>query len=138
VLDIRLLVLNATSPSELDVVFERIAQQDIGGVLNAADPFIISQRDRIVALAERRTIPGIYSSRQFLEAGGLMFYGTDGFEGYHVVGTYVGRILKGEKPGDLPVQESTKVELFINLKAAKALRITIPTALLVRADQVIE
>jgi putative ABC transport system substrate-binding protein len=122
----------------LDVVFERIAQQDIGGVLNAADPFIISQCDRIVALAERRTIPGIYSARQFLEAGGLMFYGTDAFEMWHVVGTYVGRILKGEKPGDLPVQESTKVELAINLKAAKALRITIPTALLVRADEVIE
>jgi putative ABC transport system substrate-binding protein len=138
VLDIRLLVLNATSPSELDVVFERIAHQDIGGVLNAADPFIISQSDRIVALAERRTIPGIYSVRQFLETGGLMFYGTDPFEMWHVVGTYVGRILKGEKPGDLPVQESTRVELAINLKAAKALRITIPTALLVHADEVIE
>ena len=99
VLDIRLLVLNATSPSELDVVFERIAQQDIGGVLNAADPFIISQSDRIVALAERRTSPGIYSVRQFLEAGGLMFYGTDPFEMWHVVGTYVGRFLISHRDG---------------------------------------
>jgi putative ABC transport system substrate-binding protein len=138
VLGVRLLVLNAISPSELDVAFEKIAQQDISGVLNAADPFIISQRDRIVALAARRGIPGVYSAPAFFNAGGLIFYGSSAVEEWYTVGTYVGRILKGEKPGDLPVQQSTKVELAINLKVAKAAGITIPTALLVRADEVIE
>ena len=138
VLGVRLVVLSATSPSELDAVFERIDQQDVSGLLNAADPFIISQRDRIVALAARRAIPGIYSTALFLRAGGLIFYGTSGLEEFRMVGTYVGRILKGEKPADLPVQQSTKVELVINLKVAKAAGITIPTALLVRADEVIE
>jgi putative ABC transport system substrate-binding protein len=138
VLGVRLLVLNATSPSELDVAFEKMIQQDVRGLLNAADPFIISQRDRIVALAARRAIPGVYSTLPFLEAGGLMFYGVDSTEAYRLVGTYVGRILKGEKPADLPVQQSTKVELVINLKVAKAAGIAIPTALLVRADEVIE
>jgi putative tryptophan/tyrosine transport system substrate-binding protein len=137
-LGVRLLVLNAASPSELDAVFERIAQQDIQGVLNAADPFIISQSDRIVALAARRAIPAVYSARPFLDAGGLIYYGTFAFEELRVVGRYVGRILKGEKPADLPVQQLTKVELAINLKAAKALGITFPLALLARADEVIE
>jgi len=95
-------------PSELDVAFEKIAQQDVNGLLNAADPFIISQRDRIVALAARRAIPGIYSANFFFEAGGLVFYGNRGFEGFRTVGTYVGRILKGEKPADLPVQRSRR------------------------------
>ena len=134
----RLLVLNASSPSELGAAFERIAQQNVSGLLNAADPFIISQRDRIIALAARRAIPGVYSAPAFFEAGGLMFYGGNPLEEWHTVGTYIGRILKGEKPGDLPVQQSTKVELAINLKTAKAAGITIPTALLVRADKVIE
>ena len=138
VLGVRLLVLNATSPSELDVAFEKMIQQDVRGLLNAADPFIISQRDRIIALAARRAIPGVYSSPPFFEAGGLMFYGSNPVEEYHTVGTYIGRILKGEKPGDLPVQQSTKVELAINLKVATAAGITVPTALLVRADEVIE
>jgi putative ABC transport system substrate-binding protein len=137
-LGVRLLVLNAASPSELDVAFETMAQQEVGGLLNAADPFIISQRHRIVALAARRAIPAVYSIRSFYEAGGLMFYGTDTSDAFRLVGTYVGRILKGEKPADLPVQQSTKVELAINLKVAKALGITLPTALLVSADEVIE
>ena len=137
-LDVSLLVLNATSPSELDVAFERMAQQDIRGLLTAADPFIISQADRIVALAARRAIPAIFSTRSQHEAGGLMTYGSDSSDGHRLAGTYVGRILKGEKPADLPVQRSTKIELLVNLKVAKALGITIPTALLVRADEVIE
>jgi len=138
VLGMRLLVLNATSPSELDVAFEKIAQGNVSGLLNAADPFIISQGDRIIALAARRAIPGVYSAPPFFDGGGLMFYGSSRLEEYYTVGTYIGRILKGEKPGDLPVQQSTKVELAINLKVAKAAGITIPTALLVRADEVIE
>jgi putative tryptophan/tyrosine transport system substrate-binding protein len=138
ILGVRLLVLNAASPSELDAVFEGIARQDIQGVLNAADPFVISQSRRIVALAARRAIPAIYSTRSFLEAGGLIFYGASGLEEFRVVGSYIGRILNGEKPANLPVQRSTKVELAINLKVAKALGITVPTAVLVRADEVIE
>jgi putative tryptophan/tyrosine transport system substrate-binding protein len=138
VLGVHLLVLNAASPGELDAVFERIAQQDIQGVLNGADPFIISQSYRIVSLAARRAIPAIYSTRSFLEAGGLIFYGASGLEEFRVVGRYVGRILNGENPANLPVQQSTKVELAINLKVAQALGITVPTALLVRANEVIE
>jgi putative tryptophan/tyrosine transport system substrate-binding protein len=99
--------------------------------LNAADPFIISQGDRIVALAARRAIPAVYSTRTFLEAGGLMVYGAFILEEWRVVGRYVGRILNGEKPANLPVQRSTMVKLTINIKAAKALGITVPTALLV-------
>jgi putative ABC transport system substrate-binding protein len=137
-LGVRLLVLNASSPSELDAAFERMAQQNVSGLLNAADPFIISQRDRIVALAARRAIPGVYSAPMFIEAGALIFYGASGDEEFRTVGTYVGRILKGEKPADLPVQQSTKVEMVINLKVAKATGITIPPTLLARADEVIE
>ena len=135
---VRLLVLNAAIPSELDVAFESLGQHDVGGLMTAADPFIISQRDRIIALAARRAIPAIYSNRNEHEAGGLMTYTADTVNGHRLAGTYVGRILKGEKAADLPVQQSTKVELFVNLKVAKALGITIPTALLVRADEVIE
>jgi len=137
-MDVRLLVLNAATPSELDVAFESLAQHDVGGLMTAADPFIISQRDRIIALAARRAIPAIYSTRFQHEAGGLMTYGSDSTAGHRLAGTYVGRILKGERPGDLPVQRSTKVELLVNLKVARTLGITIPTALRVRADEVIE
>jgi putative tryptophan/tyrosine transport system substrate-binding protein len=128
-LGLRLLVLHASSPSELDAAFERIAQQDIHGVLTAADPFIIVQHDRIFALAATRAIPGVYSSRIEFAAGGLISYGASALHEFRVVGNYVGRILSGEKPADLPVQRSTKVELAINLKVAKALGITVPAAL---------
>jgi putative ABC transport system substrate-binding protein len=137
-LGVRLLVLNASSASDLDAALARLAQQDVGGLLTAADPFIIAQRNQFIALAARRAIPAIYSNRLEYDAGGLMFYGTDTNDGYRLAGTYVGRILKGEKPADLPVQQSTKVELAINLKIARILGITIPTLLLVRADEVIE
>jgi putative ABC transport system substrate-binding protein len=135
---VRLLVLNAGTASDLEVASARIAQQNIGGLLTAADPFIISRYNQIIAQAARLAIPAIYSNRDGYDAGGLMFYGTDSENGHRLAGTYVGRILKGEKAGDLPIQQSTKVELVINLKVAKALGITIPTALLVRADEVIE
>jgi putative tryptophan/tyrosine transport system substrate-binding protein len=137
-LGVRLLVLDAVSASDLDAALARLARQDVGGLLTAADPFIIAQRNQFIALAARRAIPAIYSNRLEYDAGGLMFYGTDGNDGHRLAGTYVGRILKGEKPADLPVQQSTKVELAINLKIARILGITIPTALLVRADEVIE
>ena len=95
-------------------------------------------RKQIIALAARRSVQVVFSSRNEFDDGGLMSYGSDGPEGHRIAGTYVGRILNGEKPGDLPVQQSAKVELAINLKVAKTLGITIPAALLVRADEVVE
>ena len=138
VLGVRLLVLNAASASDLEVAFARIAQQDVAGLLTAADPFVIAQSNQIIALAARRAIPAVYSTRFQYDAGGLIYYGSDSVDGHRVAGTYVGRILNGEKPADLPVQRSTKVELAINLKIAKILGVTIPLSLLGRADEVIE
>jgi putative ABC transport system substrate-binding protein len=137
-LGVRLLVLSAASASDLETALARAAQPDVAGLLTAADPFIISQRKQIIALAARRSVPVIFSNRNEFDDGGLMSYGSDGPEGHRIAGTYVGRILNGEKPGDLPVQQSAKVELAINLKVAKTLGITIPAALLVRADEVVE
>jgi putative ABC transport system substrate-binding protein len=138
VLGVRLLVLDAASASDLEVAFARIAQQDVAGLLTAADPFIIAQSNQIIALAARRAIPAVYSTRNQYDAGGLIYYGSDSVDGHRVAGTYVGRILNGEKLADLPVQRSTKVELAINLKIAKILGLTIPLSLLGRADEVIE
>jgi len=103
-----------------------------------ADPLFFGQRDRLVALVDRRAVPAIYSDRYFIEAGGLMSYGPAGVEGHRQAGIYVGRILSGEKPGDLPVQQVTRVELVINMKTAKMLGLTISLPLLGRADEVIE
>ena len=138
VLGLRLLILKVSSPNDIEAAFASIARQDIGGVMNADDPLLGQERDRIVALVARLAVPAIYSNRGFFEAGGLMSYGTDMPEGFRQAGVYTGRILKGEKPADLPVQQSTRVELTLNLKTAKALGITFPTALLTRADEVIE
>jgi putative tryptophan/tyrosine transport system substrate-binding protein len=100
--------------------------------------FFLTQRDRLVALAARHAVPTIYAYREFSDAGGLMSYGTDNFDAHRLVGANTGRILKGEKPADLPVQQITKDELIINLKTARALGISFPLAELGRADQVIE
>jgi putative ABC transport system substrate-binding protein len=138
VLGLHLLVLNASSPSEVEKAFATLVQQRAGALLVSGESFFTTQRDQIVALAARYAAPAIYSGRQYADAGGLMSYGTDGAEPWRLLGSYAGRILKGDKPADLPVQRSTKVELVINLKTAKALGLTVPLALLTRADEVIE
>jgi putative ABC transport system substrate-binding protein len=130
--------LPIASDAEFDPAFERLVQAGIGALDVSSDPFHLSRREHIVALAMRHRIPTIYSGSEYARAGGLMSYGPNSVAFYVVAGDYAGRILKGEKPADLPVQQATKVELIINLKTAKALGLAFPTALLVRADEVIE
>ena len=134
----QLLVLNASSDQELDAAFVTIAQQQVAALLVASDLFFFDQRDRLVALAARQAIPAIYYLRAFSEAGGLLSYGNSLRDLYRHGGIYTGRVLKGEKPADLPVMQSTKFELVINLMTAKALGLEVPPSLLARADEVIE
>jgi len=134
----RIVFLDAGSEREIDAAFASLVQQRAGALLVASDPLLFGHRDQIVTLAARHAVPAIYQWRDFAVAGGLMSYGTVLAEMYRPVGVYTGRILKGEKPADLPVQQSTKVELILNLKTAKALGITFPLTLLGRADEVIE
>jgi putative tryptophan/tyrosine transport system substrate-binding protein len=122
----------------LDEAFSTVADRKIDALLVGADPLFGSNVDQIVALAARHRIPTVYYRREFADAGGLMSYGTSASDAWRQVGNYVGRILKGAKPGDLPVMQSTKFELVINLKAAKGLRIEVPPNLSARADEVIE
>jgi putative tryptophan/tyrosine transport system substrate-binding protein len=125
-------------PDAIDAAFARITGQEIGGLLTTADNLFFQERNRLISLVARRAIPAVYSDRVFLEGGGLMSYGPVGVDAHFQVGVYTGRILNGEKPGDLPVQQITKIELGLNLKTAKTLGITFPTVLLTRADEVIE
>jgi putative ABC transport system substrate-binding protein len=137
-LGIEIGVLNASSESELDVAFAVMAQQQVGALLGASDTFLFGRRDQIVALAANHRIPAIYYLREFAQAGGLMAYGNSIPDAYRVAGAYVGRILKGEKPGDLPVVQSTKFEFVVNLQAAKALSIDVPNSMQLLADEVID
>jgi putative tryptophan/tyrosine transport system substrate-binding protein len=134
----RLLILDASSPTEIESAFEVLAGQRVGALVVSGETFFLTQCNRLVELAARHAVPTIYAYREFPVAGGLMSYGGDYTEPFRLLGVYAGRILKGEKPADLPVQQATKVELVINLKTAKTLGLTIPLPLLGRADHVIE
>jgi putative ABC transport system substrate-binding protein len=137
-LGVRLLVLNARSQSDIPAAFATLAEQRIGAVVVVGDSLFIAARNQVVMLAARHQVPAIYGSREDAVAGGLLSYGADIVDSYRQVGIYAGRILNGERPADLPVQQPTKIQMFINLKTAKALGITFPLALLTRADEVIE
>jgi putative ABC transport system substrate-binding protein len=131
-------VVNALTERDLHPAFATLVQARAGAFLIVGDSILLSLRDRIVALAAHHALPAIYSRREFAEAGGLMSYGTNLSDAYRQAGTYAGRILRGAKPADLPVVQSTKVEFVINLKTARALGLAIPLPLVGRADEVIE
>jgi putative ABC transport system substrate-binding protein len=137
-LNVNLVYFDARSADDLERAFGNIKRARLDGLLVSADALMIQNIERIVGTSARHNIPAIYPIREFAAAGGLVSYGTNYLEAYRQVGDYLGRTLNGEKPENLPVQRATKVELVINLKTAKALGLTVPSALLARADEVIE
>jgi putative tryptophan/tyrosine transport system substrate-binding protein len=134
----RLEVLTASTEGDLEAALTTMVRRQAGALIVMPDPFLYARREQLVALAARYGVPTIYPTRDFTESGGLMSYGPNLLELSPQVGTYTGKILRGAKPADLPVQQSVKLELVINLKTAKALGLTIPPTLLIRADEVIE
>ena len=135
---VQLQILKASNEGEIDAAFETLARVKAGALLVGADPFFFGKREQLVALATRDAVPVMYETRDAVQAGGLISYGTNGTATWRQVGVYAGRILNGAKPADLPVQQPTSFELVINLKTAKALGLTIPPSILARADEVIE
>ncbi len=133
-----LAVLNATTVTEIDAAFAQLVDQRADAVVVAGDPFLASRRDQIIALAARHALPAISVNRDFAEGGGLMSYGNNNIDSYRKAGVYTGRILKGAKPADLPVDQATKFELIINMKTAKALGLAVPNSMQILADEVIE
>ena len=133
-----IVILNASTIAEIDAAFATLRQMRAETFSVAVDPFFFDRASQIVVLAARHAVPALYFRREFAAVGGLMSYGSNAAEGYRVLGVYAGRILKGEKPGDLPIQLPTKFELVINLSTARALALEVPPSLLARADEVIE
>jgi len=138
ILGLELHVLNASTERDFDPAFANLTQLRAGGLVIDSDPFFTARQEPLAALTVRHAVPAIYENREFAAAGGLLSYGGSITDAYRLAGVYAARILKGEKPGELPIQQSTKVELFLNLKTAKALGINVPLPLLGRADEVIE
>jgi putative tryptophan/tyrosine transport system substrate-binding protein len=137
-LGVQLHVLHASSERELDTAFATLVQLRAGALVIGADPLFNSRSEQLAELTIRHRVPAIYQFREFVSAGGLMAYGSTVLDTYRPLGVYTGRVLKGEKPAELPVQQATKVELVINMKTAKALGLTVPLPLIGRVDEVIE
>jgi putative ABC transport system substrate-binding protein len=137
-LGLQLHIMHASNERDFDGVFEKLIQLRVGALVIGPDNLFSTHKEQLAQLSLRHAMPTVYQYRDFAAVGGLISYGTSETEYYRLVGTYAGRVLKGDKPADLPVQQSTKVELFLNLKTAKALGITVPLPLSGRADEVIE
>ena len=135
---VQLAVVNAENENEIDEAFASLVRQQAGGLVVAPEAMFSTRRDQFAAFASRHALPATYHSRAFVLGGGLMSYAADSYAVYRQAGVYAGRVLKGERPADLPVQQPTKIDLVINLKTAKALGLSVPQSLLARADEVIE
>ena len=134
----QILILSASTDADIDMAFESFVQQRAEALLVTSGPFFVTRTDKLVALASRHALPTMYFRRELVDAGGLISYASSTFEMYNQMGVYVGRILNGENPGDLPVWQPTRFELVINLKTAKTLGLIIPPGVLAIADEVIE